>query len=415
MMRPRFYILCAILLLMIPLGLSTGERFYYLIFIIGTAVMLLSLLYIFVVRVSFNFMQSLTTHSCMRGESVPYNLLLENSIPIPYARLLLDLQVPSAHPGDAALYEEVALSPLRERNLSRDIPCEHCGRYTIGLNKISFADPFDLFLVPMSLSRMLYFNERGLGVTVLPRIYPITHIPLPVQENEGEHSFVFFTSEEPPSLSEVRTFQMGDPIRRIHWKLSASRQKLLTKRYETSSQSDVLVLVDVSGAHAVLADARVPQAIDMALESAASVCSYFSGAEIAMRLVSYSPNRLEVVAERQSDFSRLYEALTLLAASQEEGEAYPLAQIIKQESSSMGRDGALLLITNEIDDDTFDALVALSLREMRLFVVLCVHPYLYARDLSRYQRISTELLQRGIGAIVLEDASEITERMAMLK
>jgi uncharacterized protein (DUF58 family) len=51
--------------------------------------------------------------------------------------------------------------------------------------------------------------------------------------------------EDPALFAGVRPFQLGDPLRRIHWRATARTGEVVSKRYEPSRSPEVVVAVDV--------------------------------------------------------------------------------------------------------------------------------------------------------------------------
>ena len=67
-------------------------------------------------------------------------------------------------------------------------------------------------------------------------------------------------TEDINSPSDVRTYAPGDPMKKIHWKLSLRKRELLVRRFEEPALPDALVLMDQSApraaSHEASADLR---------------------------------------------------------------------------------------------------------------------------------------------------------------
>ena len=52
--------------------------------------------------------------------------------------------------------------------------------------------------------------------------------------------------EDPSSPNDFRAYQQGDPLKRIHWKMSARKRELFVKQFEEPALPDALVMLDTS-------------------------------------------------------------------------------------------------------------------------------------------------------------------------
>ena len=78
-------------------------------------------------------------------------------------------------------------------------------------------------------------------------------------------------TEDLSEPSDIRTYQPGDPMKKIHWKLSVRKQELMVRKFDEPVRQGVLILLDCSrppswGQPEAEADIR-----DALIETAASV------------------------------------------------------------------------------------------------------------------------------------------------
>ena len=107
------------------------------------------------------------------------------------------------------------------------------------------------------LAIFLYFFENGTGTRTvllcslfLPLIPPLRRAFFSPDDPDGETApgpltVRSFTRTDPDEPGEIRLYVPGDPVRRIHWKLSAKKGELLVRdttsepeRTETEKESD---------------------------------------------------------------------------------------------------------------------------------------------------------------------------------
>jgi len=115
------------------------------------------------------------------------------------------------------------------------------GRGTYGLGPIQLlaSDPLGLF----SFRRVVSAPAR---LVVLPRPLPLAGVELEARlggalSGEGEQRRAGSTT----NFLGLREYRPGEPVRRIHWRASARRDRLVVTEFEAPSHTDVAVLLDL--------------------------------------------------------------------------------------------------------------------------------------------------------------------------
>lgn len=118
------------------------------------------------------------------------------------------------------------------------MPAPHVGVFPVGVSQLTISDCFGLFAFRRSM--------RGApqNVAVLPN--PVQTAPLPVSPGEGENSSAQRALSDHSIPEDIRAWQDGDELKRVHWKLSARRQSLMVHTYETPQRPDALILLDIA-------------------------------------------------------------------------------------------------------------------------------------------------------------------------
>ena len=110
--------------------------------------------------------------------------------------------------------------------------------FPVGVSQITFSDCFGLFAFRRRLRDALQ------SVAVLPGALPAD--PLPVSPGEGESTATQRALSDHSVPEDIRAWQEGDELKRVHWKLSMRRQSLMVHTYETPQRPDALILLDTS-------------------------------------------------------------------------------------------------------------------------------------------------------------------------
>lgn len=115
------------------------------------------------------------------------------------------------------------------------------GIYTIKADKIILYDMMRLFHKRLD-------RGREISVIVVPKVYPVT-VPWDYEENLYEAESDRYSEKEPgddPSqIFDIRDYQDGDRISRIHWKLSMKLNRVMVKEYSKQLPDGVDFYVDI--------------------------------------------------------------------------------------------------------------------------------------------------------------------------
>jgi uncharacterized protein (DUF58 family) len=154
------------------------------------------------------------------------------------------------------------LAPLEPGGTARAayrLPTERRGRFEIGPLRATVSDPFGL------ASR----TQRVLGteeVIVFPRVHEIMSLPeTGGDELDRDMPKAHGRLDPGGEFLNLRDYEPGDDLRRVHWRSTARHQRLMVRQNEARRRTPVLVLLDVRpGTHD-------RQSFERAVEACASV------------------------------------------------------------------------------------------------------------------------------------------------
>jgi uncharacterized protein (DUF58 family) len=141
--------------------------------------------------------------------------------------------------------EIAGYQPGRVVSLGDPVTWTHKGTYrqrgwlTFGPTRVRVQEPFGLF------SRETRLNERH-KILVYPRIRPMPEFVMPAEQHSGDARLLSSAwADYPPETSGVRDYAQGDSLGRIHWKLSAKYDQMMSKTFEQPLTSDLLIVLDL--------------------------------------------------------------------------------------------------------------------------------------------------------------------------
>ena len=170
-----------------------------------------------------------------RGERLRCSLLLINNSPLPIPAISIRMS------GGRLRFEEtdrqrVSLAPGEVCELRFAPLCLHCGKAELGAAELRLRDPFALTERRLSAMTTLRVDPRLIR---LPRLV----IAQP-EEREQRSTARTYLGERTPS-GELRAYQPGDDVRRVHWKVSALQGRPMLRVTEPESRDEQVLLPDL--------------------------------------------------------------------------------------------------------------------------------------------------------------------------
>lgn len=140
--------------------------------------------------------------------------------------------------------------------------------------------------------KTIYPENAQFSMTVLPLTFHTE--PLEMAPGDPGSDIMARATEDLSAPSDIREYQPGDAMKKIHWKLSLRKNELLVRKYDEPVLQDVLILMDCSpppswGHPRAAADIR-----DALLETAASLFTDQMGTDHAVRMPLTGGYRVDV-------------------------------------------------------------------------------------------------------------------------
>lgn len=174
------------------------------------------------------------------GESVPFTLTIRNQSPFAFPQTHAVIEIRHSF-GNGS--EKLRLRfPTQARNITRMtfyVRADLCGSVDVILKKLFVLDYLYLFRTGISK------RQKHADVLILPKKLPIpaSNISEPVLDPDSD-VFGDRPGDDPSEIFGFHEYTAGDPISRIHWKLSSKSDKFLMKEFSTPIQKSILILLD---------------------------------------------------------------------------------------------------------------------------------------------------------------------------
>ena len=272
-MKLRFSLPVSLVLLLLTVALCTGSQLFLLLSVLVVLAVIWSLLAVLWASATLRVDGNMTEQTVHRGENLIFTLRMRHKGLIPIAPILLEVSDPSG-----SLDREIRLKnmPRHVQSLRLPIHASHVGVYPVGLRACVVEDLLGI------VSRRVVLSDTSFSLTVLPRTFPTE--PLVLSPGDPGSEIMARATEDLNAPSDVRSYQPGDAMKKIHWKLSLRKGELIVRKFDEPILQDVLILMDCSrppswGHPQAEADIR-----DTLLETAASVLTDQASTDHQVRL-----------------------------------------------------------------------------------------------------------------------------------
>ena len=337
-MTRRGLLMLPFLALSFALGRSVGSVIYDLIFFLLVLLYLFSALNVLQLRLTARVRVSLSEREVRRGDSVDIEVRVRQRCFFPSGVCHIHFMY-----GIERQCTDMRLKPFREDLMRIRVSAVHVGRWMYTVEQAEMKDLFGLFRVRVRPPEHPF-------LLVLPR-------PFDVEKPE----FVFrdlgktansLGQEELTSPEAVRAWRPGDPLKRVHWKLSARRRELQVRTYETPVPPDTLILLDMCAPAVESRDAEDALVLrDVLCETCDAVADMQLKDASPVRMPFYAPGAGEFRADAPSKALLLQETLARLNFAGE----YDFVTVLQMELRHLETCGAVIVVTTRMTPDLVEA------------------------------------------------------------
>jgi uncharacterized protein (DUF58 family) len=328
----------------------------------------------------------------VEGDDVSVVLELEHAGPV--------------RPASLAVLDEIAGLGRRVAVLHRDrerlggryvLPRLPRGRYRFERTTAVIEDPFSLESAEIDLT-------TGGALLVYPRLVELDRLfsESGAQASEGRRMLLRRPSGF--DIHSVREYEEGESLRKVHWRSTARRGRLMVKELEDEPRDEVAVLLDAAAG--VVAGEPPDSSFDMQVRAAGSILKAHARRGRRVALVVNSAERETVgVRDDEGDWRH---ALETLAAVQPDGRT-PVANLLSQ-GSAAGRALELAVVTAQLSPELVERIAQRAAARRGISVVYVDAPTFAGRR----PRALPELLRLqalGVPTVALRRGDDLAARL----
>lgn len=331
-----FFLLCA---------LSMGNRMYLLISLIIALSWALAFLSVRSAEKSVKVSHGLSGTKVNRGDKVNLEVAVSHKSILPIAPVALKMRATSNTPGATIHLTQLG---RRKQRVVHQFAAEHVGAMLPGVDSFTVSDVFGYF------KREHKPDMHGQELLVLP--VPFEVEPLAFAPGDMGVETMKRAMEDPSSPSDFRAYQQGDPLKRIHWKMSARKREVMVRQFEEPALPDALVLLDTSPPFvgAGVPEEKAPFLQDALLETAASV--------VSCQIRQDNPVRMPLVGDRPMEYNGHMGLPVLLEelARCTFNETEQFERVLMMQMGELRKTGAVVIVTSRLTSALDDLIVRMK-------------------------------------------------------
>lgn len=256
----NIFIYCIILILLVAAALFYRQSFLVMLFLIMCLLPVCSVL--FTKRAFRKLTAEITSASYQseKGMTVPLTITLHNPTPFPFLHAECTLSILSPfYSGREHMVYVLPASAKKATPFVLPVTYAHCGLFQAKLLSIKVYDYLHLasfFKETDSHRQIIILPDSTTQVSYHPELYG---------EGFDEYETSIQRGNISSNVTDIREYQPGDRLQKVHWKLSAKIDKLMVKENEATSSHQFFVLLEL------YRDVSSPRLLDTAIEYAYSL------------------------------------------------------------------------------------------------------------------------------------------------
>ncbi|MDO4502821.1 MAG: DUF58 domain-containing protein [Coriobacteriia bacterium] len=339
--------------------------------------------------------------SCVRGSSVLLPLVLKNRSKLPILRACPQLYVTNPYGGLEHEAQVVSvIDAMDDADLSMRVQLGHVGVYASGMRGVVLFDPLMLFHT--------YIDSTGHAELVsTPQSFSIDSVEFSNLALRESHAPVRTVVSDDVDYAGTRDYEFGDPLKSVHWKLSARTGDLQTRLFEENVNSSTAVIMDFHGPDSYQPE-QLMSCTDVVVEIGIAVVRLAKerGMDAHLRYVNNQGHPETRELPNVAEMEDLVRTLPSLSPAVPEHAALDL---VAEEMEAVNGGDNVVLCTSSLTRTSVAQVLGARAHHMSVCVVLAMPRDLVRDFYKKNSGLMSELQAADVPCIVLSDSAELQE------
>ncbi len=184
---------------------------------------------------------SLSADSAVKNENFPVQLRIKNRSPFPVGKAEAHIEYYNVFNNQINVFELfLPIQAMNTQNITFRLSSKYCGIVKIRCAYISIFDPLRIF-------RFKSGKNLRSEIAVMPECRDING-EVTFTDRINEESEMFSDNrpgDDPSEVFDLRGYNPGDKLNRIHWKLSSKKDEFIVKEYSLPVDTPAILFLDL--------------------------------------------------------------------------------------------------------------------------------------------------------------------------
>ncbi len=379
-----------------PIFLNSLTGYLPIFFLV--LLLLLSGIYMLVLTRCISCQGMSLTAACRRTEEQEFCMTVQNRsplvCPVAVARITMRNSI-SAGGTDTEL--PLSLSPFEKREFRFSVTFAHLGEYQVGIDSVEITG-----LLGLLTKRLPGGGIQTVQVTP-QRCHPSQLALTRIVENENSQARTSVPVDG-MDYTGVREYEPGDPMKNIHWKLSAHSNGYMTKQTEIYGSSGVDVILDLVSPPWEGEDGAYTYDALVECACASVIYAAENGMEASLCFLDQTGRERKELCSRADDFDKLMDELPGITENEND---YQLDRLLLQASRGMYTRNNVVLCTSRVNEMITQRLEQIQLSRRNPVMIYILPPGLDEKEREDRMAAARTLAQRNISCYMLTDVLEL--------
>ncbi len=261
--------------------------------------------------------------------------------------------------------------------------CTRRGLYRLGPTTINTSDLFGFY-------DLTIYDPSETNILITPPIVPLPQIQVASGGRTGDGRMDKSIIEQSIAVSTVRDYQPQDPLRYIHWPITAKRNELSSRVFENTPTSNWWILQDMYGPVQCGAENNNSLEVGIILSASLAIKGLRDGK--AVGLIANDRQHTWITPQHANDQAmKIMRALALC-----EPGSLPLKDLLRKSLGGFKQKASVIIITPDISMDWWDSLIWLKAKGL-IPTLLVFDPMSYGAEGSS-EIVLKQLMKANIQA-----------------
>lgn len=324
-----------------------GGKIPYMLFYAIVLMPLISLLFTTLVYFRFKYGQDVDKKFVTKGDKVNFIFSINNEDFFLYPYIRISFHGAKTIFANQLQVRNFSIPPFQGKSFAFELQCKYRGNYKIGINYVEIEDFLGLFKFKYNISEAKY-------VTVYPQIVSLNSFLLKTDFMSESHSVLNTKNEDMSTIADFRKYAYGDSLKKIHWKLTAKSMDIMVKKFQSTSETSVIMILDLQKNHYLDGENIILE--DKIIESTVAVLHYCLYNWIPVNLIYYSGSFVNIHAKNHLMFNEIYEILAKIKFN----EIIPVKDLLEVYVNSTILKTNILIFTANLDYELYNQIYKTS-------------------------------------------------------